>query len=119
MAQGFGQTPKLRTKKRKKDSRTSLKLEKHLEKYLGKDWGEGCWFNAMDCPDKFVLHLDIPLERHNFFTEERLALIKKVAYSFGFDEVEIRMSNLRRDAVVQLSQGIKICKNKSAKNYLN
>lgn len=107
MAQGFDQAPKSKTKKRKKNSRTSLELEKHLEKYLGKDWGEGCWFKAMDSPHKFVLHLDIPLERHEFFTEETQALIKKVAYSFGFDEVEIILSHLSTNGLRQLSQMFK------------
>ncbi len=106
-SKGFG--PKLKTRKRKKlNPRRSLKLERYMNKYFGDFWAEDCVFKVIDSPDKAILFLEVPIERHDFFTEERQQKLKQVAFSFGFNEIEIELINLKKDVLIQFSRTLKI-----------
>lgn len=104
MARGKGFSSKPKTRKRTKlDPRSSVKLEKYLNQYFGKYWAEDCVFKVVDAPGQIILLLEVPIERHHFFTEERQQKLKQAALSFGFDLVKIKLSSLNKDVLRQFS----------------
>jgi hypothetical protein len=111
-AMGFGFDSKRETRKRRKrrkiDFRSSVNLEKEMNKYLGSDWSESCAFNVIDSYDQKILYFEVPVERHDFFTAERQEKLKQVALSFGFDEIEISLVNIKKHVLTKLRKRGKI-----------
>ena len=101
---GFGSlvSPERTQKKRKKyDPSLSLRFEKYVAKHLGKEWGNGVSFKNLDDGVHRRLFLEVPQERHDFFTEECQLKIKQLAQKFGVDYLEIKLVNLPKAVLRQ------------------